>query len=366
MSLVEEFRPRWASPPGDSIGLALAERHWDIRRLSTKMGVSEPVATGLLDGSTRVTLELARSLAGSLGGSTRFWILRDAKYRESLDWVEADRWVSLLPTKDMLALGWLQPFDDWQSHVTAFMEFFGVDSPSDLRGDRVRAPGVRYRAKPQTLGQDAAISAWVRKVEVEAQALQCGGWDSSAFQELFPQLAALSRIPDPRVFVPKLQQICSAVGVAVVVIRPPRGCPVNGVSMMSTTGVRTIGLSGRYLSDDHLWFTFFHEAGHLILHNPDLVFIDEIERVHSAAVRGPEKEADHLASETLLPAELRASLAPNVSPYTIHGLARSAGVSNGVVVGQLQHAGHVQFKSALNRLKHRYRWEGSLLTRGNG
>ena len=365
MPTVEEFRPRWASPPGDSIRIALTERRWDTRRLSAELEVSEPLTAGLLNGSTRVTVDIARRLAGSLGGTTRFWMIRDARYCESRDWMEADRWVSLLPAKDMLTLGWVEPFDDWYGKIAACMEFFGVDSPSDLHNGPVGADAARYRAKPKTVEQDAAISAWVRQVALEAQTLPCAGWDSTALEALFPQLAELSRIPDPHVFVPQLQQLCSSAGVAVVVVRAPRGCPVNGVLMTLPSGVRAIGLSGRYLADDHLWFTFFHEAGHLVLHDPSLVFIDDIDRDHGPAADGSEMEADRFASNVLLPPQLCTGLPRKATPYTVYGLSKRAGVSNGVIVGQLQHAGLIPFKSPLNRLKHRYRWEGSTLTRGN-
>ena len=356
-----EFRPRWASPPGESIRGALAERHWDVRRLATELAVSEPVATGLLDGSTRVTVEIARGLAESLGGSTRFWISRDARYCESLDWVEADRWVSLLPIREMRALGWVEAADEWHGNITACMELFGVDSPGDLSGPKVRAASARYRAKPRTPEQDAAVTAWVRQVELEAQTLQCDDWSLTAFQAALSQVSALSRVSDPRKFVPELQRLCTLVGVAVVIVRAPRSCPVSGVSMMLPSGVRAIGLSGRYLADDHLWFTFFHEAGHLILHNEDLVFVDDLDSDRSPAAEGPEAQADRFASDALLPAPLRDGIARSPSPSTVHGLAKRAGVSNGVVVGQLQHARLVSFKSRLNRLKHRYEWDGKAL-----
>ena len=364
MVAFEEFRPRWASPPGDSIREALSERCWDVRRLAAELSVSEQLALGLLDGSTRVTIEIARGLAEVLGGSARFWVSRDARYCESLDWLEADRWMSLLPTKDMHLLGWVEPAEEWYGDVAACMALFGVDAPGDLVDQELLSERVRYRAKVRTTEQDATVAAWVHRVEFEAQNVECELWDQDAFQAVLPQLAALSRIPDPRTFVPKLQQLCLVVGVAVVFVRAPRGCPVSGVSMMLPSGTRAIGLSARYLADDHLWFTFFHEAGHLLLHDQDLVFVDDIDRDRSA-VDGAELEADQFAAEVLLPAAHRTEIGRNPSPTVIHGLAQRAGVSHGVIVGQLQHAGQLPFKSRLNRLKRRYQWDGTTLISGS-
>ncbi len=36
-----------------------------------------------------------------------------------------------------------------------------------------------------------------------------------------------------------------------------------------------IMLSLRYKSDDHFWFSFFHEAGHIIGHGKKSIFLDE-------------------------------------------------------------------------------------------
>ena len=365
MSGTGEFRPRWASPPGESIRQAMAERHWDVERLASELGVNEEVATDLLQGTTRITVTIARVLAASFGGSTRFWMTRDARYCESRDWVTADKWVSLLPVRDMRSFGWVERTTDWQGAISVCMDFFGVDSPSELGGPKLRTTDARFRAKPRNPKQDAAIAAWVRKVELEATELQCEPWDSAGFRGSLPLIAELSKTSDPRMFVPQIQQLCSVSGVAIVLVRSPARCPVNGVALTLASGVRVIGLSGRYLADDHLWFTLFHEAGHLLLHDNDSVFVDEIDNSLDSDLDGPEAEADYFASQALLPESLLAGISRNPSPRLIHGIAKKAGVSHGVVIGQLQHAGVVPFDSRLNKLKHRYKWDGTVLTRGS-
>ena len=178
--------------------------------------------------------------------------------------------------------------------------------------------------------------------------------------EALPHLTDLSRIADPTIFMPELQRICADVGLAVAIVRPPRGCPVSGVAMSMKSGVRVVGLSGRYLSDDHLWFTFMHEVAHLLLHDPQ-VYVDDIDRQRTGGVDEHEIQADALASRILLSGRSLAVLGPQPTPMAIHGFGIDAGVSNGVVVGQLQHAGILPFDSRLNRLKHRYSWDGTVL-----
>jgi len=360
---MDDFRPRWASAPGESIQTALLERDWDLSRFAAEVHLDENAAAGLLDGSADMTVAVARELAQALGGSSRFWLSREARYRESLEWVHADRWVSLLPANEMASLGWIDAPKDWFGRIAAFMDFFGVESPLQMTAEHTQIADAKFRSTPTEPKHEATVAAWVRQVELESEVVTCSPWDRNAFAAVLPQAAALSRQADPRDFLPSLKQLAASTGVVVVVVRAPTGCPVSGVSITLESGRRVIGLSARYRSDDHFWFTFLHEAAHIVLHEGVGMYIDDIERDGSPGSEGPEAEADQFASEMLLPSELLEKLPNRITPVTIHGLANRASVSPGVVLGQLQHAGLVSYRSKMNRLKHRYSWDGPVLSR---
>ncbi|MGE9527719.1 ImmA/IrrE family metallo-endopeptidase, partial [Escherichia coli] len=54
-------------------------------------------------------------------------------------------------------------------------------------------------------------------------------------------------------------------------------------------------MSFRYLTDDHFWFTLFHEIGHLILHEAVRVRVEGKDSLSSEE----EKEADKFAVDVL-------------------------------------------------------------------
>jgi Zn-dependent peptidase ImmA (M78 family) len=111
-------------------------------------------------------------------------------------------------------------------------------------------------------------------------------------------------------------------------------------------------LSFRYLSDDHFWFTFFHEAGHLLLHSQQSIFLES----DDMAITLMEQEANNFAAETLVPGDLRAEmLRLRMNPRDIIRFAVQTGISPGIVVGQLQHHKKIAY-SRFNRLKRRYKW----------
>jgi Zn-dependent peptidase ImmA (M78 family) len=112
-------------------------------------------------------------------------------------------------------------------------------------------------------------------------------------------------------------------------------------------------LSFRHLSDDHFWFTFFHEIAHLLLHKATLTFIDGEEKLSNKM----ESEANEFAERVLIPPSRRDDLM-DLSPRreSIIRFAYSVGVSAGVVVGQLQHYRVIR-PNQLNHLKRRFDWE---------
>ena len=111
-------------------------------------------------------------------------------------------------------------------------------------------------------------------------------------------------------------------------------------------------LSLRYLSDDHFWFTFFHEAGHLVLHGDRCIFLEGEDTLTTEE----ETEANEFAANILIPTEFQAEmLRLPVDGRAVMRFARRVGVSPGIVVGQLQH--HKRFlPKQLNNLKRRFTW----------
>jgi Zn-dependent peptidase ImmA (M78 family) len=113
-----------------------------------------------------------------------------------------------------------------------------------------------------------------------------------------------------------------------------------------------IQLSLRYKTEDQLWFTFFHEAAHIVLHRKRLIFLDISESEGEL-----EQEANRCAAEFLIPRteyDEFATLSSH-SQNRIRAFARSIGIAPGIVVGRLQHDGILPH-SHCNDLKRRLEW----------
>lgn len=361
----------WFSPPGETVTDILDEQGLSVEAFATRLGEPVDAVKDLLSGRAPIDKDRASRLARTLGGTPTFWTNRELDYRAGLQRMESeiagaqtDEWLSSLPIRDMRRLGWIDARNSRIDIVTQSLRFFGVPTVQKWheRYD-VLVGSVALRTSPSFESESAAVAAWLRQGELEASRQDRAPWDVDYFREELHSIRSLSRKRDPQQFLPLLQKQCSTCGVAVVVVRAPENCRASGAAFFSGLGRPVVLLSARHLSDDHFWFTFFHEAGHLILHGEDGVFID----IDDSPRSPKEQEANQFAADELIPNEFRSEFFSLRTSHTdVIRFARSIGVSPGIVVGQLQFFDLLS-KRHLNRLKRRYEWrDGTLVSREMG
>jgi hypothetical protein len=337
-----------------------------VDEFAAKIGESRASVDALLGGERSITLELAGRLASVVGASTEFWMARDGQYWDDVARVEADRWVSELPTGDMVRRGWISSERSWTARIDECFSFFDVGNVKEWR-DRYEAvlANTYFRTSEASRASAGSVAAWLRHGERLAYTMPVEPWDGPAFREAVTDARQLTRVRDPRVFIPELKELFGGVGVALVVTPTPSGCPASGAARIYDSGLRTLVLSGRFLADDHLWFTLMHECAHLLLHESTRTHIDVLdprgaEEDRDGAPLSEEAEADQFASDVLLPKSWLDALPGSPSRKDILRTSVASSLAPGIVVGQLQHAGRVPY-GKFNELKRRYRWDGEEL-----
>lgn len=356
MANVQEFRPDWVSAPGDTIADILRERSLSDDEFARLIGETPEGTRNLLQGRSTITLEIARRLEYCLGASVEFWMSRDFQYRQDIARIPATHkeWLNELPIGDMIKFRWLTPVPHPKDEVAACLDFFGV--PSVQAWHKLYA-GLQhmtaFRTSPSFDSRPAAVAAWLRQGEIEAEAINCRSWDAAHFRDSLVRVRSLTRYKDPGRFIPALQEHCADCGVAVVIVRAPSGCRASGATRFLARDKALLQLSFRYLTDDHFWFTFFHESGHLLLHKRDGVFLEGVAVTSSTE----EEEANEFAARTLIPPEFLPELMKlSADAQRVIRFAVKIGISPGIIVGQLQHLGRLK-RNQLNRLKRRFSWE---------
>lgn len=350
-----EFHPNWASAPGDTIADILDEQGLSVAKFARRIGQTLERTNDLLQGRATITIRTARELERVLGGSVEFWISRDYQYREDVARIHAEdeEWLNELPISDMIKFGWLQPPPRPSEEVEACLRFFGIPSVAAWRhAYNGLETLVAFRTSPTFDSRPAAVAAWMRKGEIECANTECAPWSAVRFRDSLPDIRRLTLEKDPDRFLPALRQICSASGVAPVIVPAPNGCRASGATRFVSRDKALLLLSFRYLSDDQFWFTFFHEAGHLLLHGQESTFLEGLDSQSTIQ----EAEANEFAEGVLIPVELKDGLLTlPADTRAIIRFAKRIGVSPGIVVGQLQHHGRIR-RSHFNGLKRRFQW----------
>ena len=354
------FVPQWASPPGATISTILRQKGMSTIEFAKAMSLSSVEVDALLAGRSRISVGMARGLTQLLGGTVGFWITRDGQFREDAARLEAHRAVAALPISDMVAFGWIQKPAGWLDQTEAVFRFFDVSDLDAWRANYFRTiTGVRLRASKSRPPSERSLAVWLRQAEKQAHEVKSQPWDPSKFHDVLEDAKALTRVRNPAKFIPEIQRLCASVGVAVVVVRAPSGCAISGATRLLADDLRFIGLTARHLTDDHMWFTFFHEAAHLLLHPSRDAFVDEL----SDATSDPtEREADNFAAGILLSESGRQKVQMvSLNMRSIMRLARELRIAPGIIVGQLQFQQRLGHGSGLNHLKRRYRWTDASL-----
>lgn len=352
----QEFQPDWASSPGDTIADILEERNISMVEFAQRIGHKPEDAKDLLQGRASITIAVARRLERFLGASVEFWMSRDYQYRNDtarLHVAEKD-WITQLPLGDMIKFGWITPVPLPSDELDACLRFFNVPSVQAWHEAYAYVHKmVAFRTSPSFDPWPASVATWLRQGEIEGGAIDCGPWDAKRFQSSLADIRSLTRQKNPRLFLPELQKRCAKSGVAVVVVRASTGCRASGATRFLSPNKALLLLSFRHLTDDHFWFSFFHEAGHLLLHGKKQLFLEGVDTPSTSE----EAEANEFAAFTLIPSEFQQALLDlPVNGRVVIRFAVRIGVSPGIIVGQLQHLKIIRLNQ-LNRLKRRFRWE---------
>jgi HTH-type transcriptional regulator / antitoxin HigA len=355
------YNPTTVSPPGATLADMLEERAIPQAELAMRMDVTPKFVNELVAGKVSLTPNTALALERALDVPADFWLARDARYQEARARIESKNeleaavgWLDELPLRDMLSFEWIREQSNKADYVGEGLRFFGVATVEAWREKYIRqtVEAAAYRASEKVPAQVGAVAAWLRAGELEAARITCKPFDRHVFLQSLEESRQFTLVTDPSTFIPKLTDLFASCGMAIVFVRAPRGCPVSGAVRWLSPVKALVQLSLRYKTNDHLWFTFFHECGHIALHGKKMLFLED-----GKIANAEETEANKFAADRLIPAALWSGFNPeSVTAATIRTFAKEVGIAPSIVLGRLQKEGRVPW-NRLNGLKVRYLWQ---------
>jgi HTH-type transcriptional regulator/antitoxin HigA len=352
------FRPDYAIHPGMLLEQELEHRELSQADFARRIARTPKLVSEIISGKNPIEPETAIQFERVLGIGADVWLRMEADFRlyqaraaEKEELSTSEQWLSLFPVKDLVSWNLIRKSGTTAQRAHDLLALFGVASPAAFER-RYKNVQVFYRRSVRMQASRTSLLTWLRYGEVLASTNEVGTYDKAKFQKALLEIRSLTneKIQD---FGPKIEKLCGRSGVAFVLIPPlPKTC-LSGAAYWSGGKTPVIQQSLRHKTNDHFWFTFFHEAAHILLHNPKALYADD----ESGKSNGVEKQANDYATEILVGnKELAAFIAKKpTNAEEVKQFASSRGIHPGIVVGMLQYHEVISW-SQLNNLKAKFQW----------
>lgn len=358
-SHTNEYNPISVSHPGQTLREKLTELGMGSKEFSVRTGKPEKTISEVLNGKSAITPDMAILFEDALGIPARFWLQRQYLYDETLarqkrqQAIEsAMEWALAFPFTQMAQWKWIEPAKTASDKVEALFRFFGFSSHLAWEKYYIQAElRTAFRISLAHTKTPHALSAWLRRGELQAMELNIPAFSNKALEAALP---ALKRVmaTHPADFFEQARDICLSVGVKVVITPNLPKAPINGAARW-IQDTPLIQLSCRYKRHDIFWFSFFHEIGHILLHGKKEVFLEDVEYSDRNDIK--ETEANDFAVDWTLNLKEEDTILRDgrLDEAAIIDYAKRFGTHPGIIIGRLHHRGilpHSQGREFLEKI----------------
>lgn len=342
MATQNQYFPQSRPHPGETLTEKLEEMKMGPKEFALRSGKPEKTIIAILKGESSITPDMAVQFENVTKITANFWMNHQRSYdefvaRQKRQTVihQAISWAKQFPLADMIKKGWLPQVTTIEEKTMEMLAFFSFSNHTAWEDYYFNQQlKVAFRISLAHIKEPYAISAWLRKGELQAADLQVGEYSEKKFKEALPKLKAIMA-NHPEDFFHQLQSICSEAGVKVVHTPCINKAPISG-STRWLNDTPFIQLTGRYNRNDIFWFTFFHEAGHIILHGKKDIFLENLE--YSDKDLEKEKEADSFAIKWTFSDEEEAEILESLPlrNQDIKKFAKKFKTHPAIIIGRLQ------------------------------
>jgi Plasmid maintenance system antidote protein len=327
--------PDYAVSPGDFIQEWLEENDVNAAELARRLDVTPKHVSELLSGKAPLSAVLSIALERVTGTPATLWNRTEAIYREDLARLaECEKLEAQYDEAKRFPLSYLRKYGfltatvkDKVETVRELLQLLRIGDLGAVEAAWLN-PKVAYRKTKLNTDKSYEQATWLALGEHVAGIEDLPDFDRAGLERLLPKLRALTAEPNPIESLEKVKELLNNVGVAFAIIPPVPGAGVYGATRWIAEHP-LVQLSARGKSDDQLWFTLFHELGHVLLHGHKTLFVQGSEGKE-------EDEADNFASTTLIPQEYADRIPTRRNIAAVQELADELGIAPSIVLGQAQ------------------------------
>ena len=355
------FQPDFAIPPGETLKEVMGSLNMTQKELAIRTGLTVQSLNRIFKGTQPVSYETANRLDLATGVPASMWNNLEAQYRGQLAKIkervqlESDLdWLKSIPVRELIQRGAIEAARDRAIQLREVLKFFGVSSVKAWQNIWAK-PSVAARRSQCFETRPGPASVWIRLGEIQAHKIDCHLFNKTKFLQAVKNIRQLT-VKNPEVFIPEMIQLCSAAGVALALVPEMKKVPWHGATKWISPSKAMIILNLRGKSEDQFWFSFFHEAGHVLKDSKKDLYINDGKSRNSKELR-----ADDFSAELLIPDSYNAQISTLKSKVSVLRLAEALQISPGVVVGRFQRLTNKW--NLFNGLKRKFIWSGHEGTR---
>jgi HTH-type transcriptional regulator/antitoxin HigA len=320
---------------GDFIAEWMEDEGINAAELARRLGVTRKHVSELLSGKAPLSHPLALALERVTGIPSRLWNMYESGYRDALarESAGADLEAQYEQAKEF-PLAYLRKWGfitvrarERAETVRQLLGVLGVASLEAFQATWTRG-SVAYRRAAAGREDAPALAVWLALAERHHDGLRdVPAFHRSGLEALIPQLRTLTR-QEPVAAIEEAVRALREVGVVLCFIPAVPGLGIHGATRW-VNGHPVIQLSLLWKGDDQLWFTLFHELGHVLLHGDKDLYLN-------GEQTAAEEEADTYASDVLIPPAFEHRLPRTRDIAAVRELADELGIAPSIVLGRVQ------------------------------
>jgi len=330
--------------PGETLLEVLESKKMTQAELSERIGLHKKTINEIIKGKKPISPNTALKLSFVFGTSENFWNNLQKNYDETVARLEFEKelekgkeTVSKFSVYSQLVkFGLVKKTLKPKERVESLLSFFGVASFNAL--DKIYSfESIAFRHSNKHKISFENLISWLRFGEIEGAKINTKSFNSEKLKAELHNIRKLN-ILSPEDYSERLVKILAECGVALVFLPYFKNTSVNGATRWLSSDKVLIMVTPKNKMEDILWFTLFHEIGHIIKHSKKTDYIsfwDESSLDNKYLTI--EKEADKFASEILIPQKYWNSFikARSFTHLDIRNFANRLKVKPGIVAGRL-------------------------------
>lgn len=287
----------------------------------------------VLSGKRTLSLTMMRNIHRELGIPAEVLLQEPgAKTTSPLENIDWERF----PIREMLDRNWLAGFKGSLTEARKRAEEILRAWASPLGEGAIEPALLRQHVRTGGTADEYALTAWKIRVSLLALEQELPVYKpGTVTQDFVRDLVRLSYLDDGPLLA---QEYLQKNGIHFIVERHLSRTHLDGAAIRQPDGAPLVALTLRHDRLDNFWFTLCHELAHVSLHFDDEereAFFDDLEQHDVDDLEG---DADHWATEALIPPEAwnAADLCQSPTPERIRAFAEAHRINPAIPAGRVR------------------------------